>query len=134
LRDVGTITETDDGRFKVTLGPNIETIDPQHGHDIGQELAADLRRMLSAAGITPESLSTRVQDSTSGHPDSPTSCCTSVASRAPPLALGRGRGVSALRLGGSHLVHDRRPRRTIGPEHLGAAVGQAIRTHMGTCA
>ena len=70
---MGTITETDDGRFKVTLGPNIETIDPQHGHDIGQELAADLRRMLSAAGITPESLSTRVQDSTSGHPDSPTS-------------------------------------------------------------
>ncbi len=53
LRSVGTVTEEHDGRFKVTLGPETETLDAPRHDDIGEQQVVDLRRMLKAAGIVP---------------------------------------------------------------------------------
>ena len=55
LRSVATVTEEPGGRYKVTLGPETETFDAPRHHDVGEQQVVDLRRMLKAAGITPES-------------------------------------------------------------------------------
>jgi hypothetical protein len=38
----------------VTLGPETEVFDPPRGKDIDQQMAVDLRRMLSNAGYAPD--------------------------------------------------------------------------------
>jgi hypothetical protein len=53
LQSVATVTEPHDGRFKVTLGDETETLDAPRGHDIDEQMVVDLRRMLKGAGITP---------------------------------------------------------------------------------
>jgi hypothetical protein len=55
LRSVADVTEGHDSRFKVTLGPESETLDAPRGPDIDEQMVIDLRRMLKGAGITPES-------------------------------------------------------------------------------
>jgi hypothetical protein len=52
LEAVGT-TEELNGRFKVTLGPEIEVLQPPRGKDIDQQMIVDLRRMLTNAGLAP---------------------------------------------------------------------------------
>jgi hypothetical protein len=52
LEAVGTVKEEHDGHYKVTLGPETETIQPRQG-DLDTQMIVDLRRMLKAAGITP---------------------------------------------------------------------------------
>lgn len=55
LRSVADVAEGHDGRLKVTLGPESETLDAPRGSDIDEQMVIDLRRMLKGAGITPES-------------------------------------------------------------------------------
>jgi hypothetical protein len=57
LRGVATVTEEHDGRFKVVLGSETETFDaPRHHNDIDVQQVVDLRRMLTSAGITPQTI------------------------------------------------------------------------------
>jgi hypothetical protein len=53
LQSVAQMSEVHDGRFKVTLGTETETLDAPSGHDIDEQMVVDLRRMLKGAGITP---------------------------------------------------------------------------------
>jgi len=55
LENVATVTEERDGRYKVALGSEKETFDIPRHHDISEQQVVDLRRMLKAVGITPES-------------------------------------------------------------------------------
>ena len=55
LRSVATVHEEHDGRFRVTLGSETETLDAPSGHDIDTQMVVDLRRMLQGAGIGPGS-------------------------------------------------------------------------------
>ena len=54
LQSVAEITEGRDGRYKVTLGSETETLDAPRGHDIDEQMVIDVRRMLRGAGITPD--------------------------------------------------------------------------------
>jgi hypothetical protein len=54
LRSVAEVTEGHDGRFKVTLGTEAETLDAPRGSDVNEQMVIDLRRMLRGAGIGPE--------------------------------------------------------------------------------
>jgi hypothetical protein len=53
LESVATVVTERDGRVKVTLGSETETLDPPRHHDIGEQMVVDLRRMLKGAGIGP---------------------------------------------------------------------------------
>jgi hypothetical protein len=55
LEGVADVTEKHDGKFKVKLGPETETLEAPKGSDIDEQMVIDLRRMLKGAGITPES-------------------------------------------------------------------------------
>ena len=55
LASVADVSEEHDGRLKVTLGGETETFDVASGHDVDAQMVVDLRRMLSAGGITPSS-------------------------------------------------------------------------------
>ena len=52
LESVGQVSEGHDGRYKVTLGPETETLEKPSGHDVNEQMVIDLRRMLKGAGIT----------------------------------------------------------------------------------
>jgi hypothetical protein len=54
LNSVAEVTEGHDRRYKVTLGPETETLDAPPGHDVDEQMVIDLRRMLKGAGITSE--------------------------------------------------------------------------------
>ena len=51
LGSVGEVTEVHDGRFRVTVGDETETLDRPSGHDIDEQMVVDLRRMLKGVGI-----------------------------------------------------------------------------------
>lgn len=53
LEAVGTVTEEHNGKFKVTVGPETEVLDPPRDKDVDQQLIVDLRRMLTNAGLAP---------------------------------------------------------------------------------
>jgi len=55
LRHVAEVQEGHDGRYKVTLGTETETLDAPTGHDVNEQMVIDLRRMLKGAGIAPGS-------------------------------------------------------------------------------
>ena len=55
LESVAAVSEEHDGRYTVTLGSETQTFDAPRHHDIDEQQVIDLRRMLSGAGITPES-------------------------------------------------------------------------------
>jgi hypothetical protein len=50
LEAVGSVTESHDGRYVVTLGTETETIDRPRSKDVDTELIVDLRRLLRNAG------------------------------------------------------------------------------------
>jgi len=54
LEAVGTVHEEHNGKFKVTLGSEIETIERPRGKDVDKQMVVDLRRMLTGAGLSPE--------------------------------------------------------------------------------
>ena len=53
LRNVAEVTEEHDGRFKVTIGGETETLDAPSKHSLNEQMVVDLRRMLKGAGISP---------------------------------------------------------------------------------
>jgi hypothetical protein len=56
LSQIGTITEEANHRFTVTVGDETEVFDRPKGDDLDTQQVVDLRRMLRAVGITPETL------------------------------------------------------------------------------
>jgi hypothetical protein len=54
LEAVGTVEEEHNGKFKVTLGSETETMDRPHGKDVDTQMIVDLRRMLTGAGVSPD--------------------------------------------------------------------------------
>ncbi|MDP9189855.1 MAG: type II toxin-antitoxin system HicA family toxin [Actinomycetota bacterium] len=61
LEAVGAVTEERNGKYKVQIGPETEVIHKPRGKDVDKELIADLRRMLTQAGLNPDG-SEAVQD------------------------------------------------------------------------
>jgi hypothetical protein len=57
LDAVATVTEEHNGKLRVSLGGEIEVLVPPHGKDVDTQMLVDLRRMLTSAGITPETTS-----------------------------------------------------------------------------
>jgi hypothetical protein len=54
LEAVGDVTEEDNGKLTVTLGDETEVFDPPREKDVDKQMIVDLRRMLTAAGLTSE--------------------------------------------------------------------------------
>jgi hypothetical protein len=59
LEAIGEVTEEHNGKFKVAVGGETETLHRPSGKDVGEQMVVDLRRMLGAAGITAEGLRER---------------------------------------------------------------------------
>jgi hypothetical protein len=59
LEAIGEVSEEDNGKVKVSVGGETETLRRPSGKDIGEQMVVDLRRMLGAAGITAEGLRER---------------------------------------------------------------------------
>jgi hypothetical protein len=57
LDAVATVTEEHNGKLRVSLGGEIEVLVPPHGKDVDTQMLVDLRRMVTSAGITPETTS-----------------------------------------------------------------------------
>jgi hypothetical protein len=51
LEAVGTATEEENGKLRVTLGGETEVLQPPQGKDIDEQTIVDLRRMLTRAGL-----------------------------------------------------------------------------------
>ncbi len=51
LEAVGSVTEEHNGKVKVTLGPETETLQPPRDKDVDKQMIVDLRRMLTNAGL-----------------------------------------------------------------------------------
>ena len=56
LAELDAIAEEANGRFIVTLGGESEVFDRSRGKDLDVQQVVDLRRMLIAAGVTPDTL------------------------------------------------------------------------------
>jgi hypothetical protein len=54
LEAVGSVDQTHDGKFVVTVGAETETFDRPRSKDIDTGQVVDLRRMLSNAGYGPD--------------------------------------------------------------------------------
>jgi hypothetical protein len=54
LGQVGSISESHDGKWVATVGSETETFEKPKHKDIGTQMVVDLRRMLSGAGYGPE--------------------------------------------------------------------------------
>jgi hypothetical protein len=59
LEAIGEVTEEHNGKFKVAVGGEIETLHRPSGKDVDEQMVVDLRRMLGAAGITADGLRER---------------------------------------------------------------------------
>jgi hypothetical protein len=64
LEATGEVTEEHNGKFKVSVGGETETLKRPSGKDVSEQMVVDLRRMLGAAGITAEGLRGRQDLST----------------------------------------------------------------------
>lgn len=54
--EIGSITEGANGRYTVTIGDETQIFDRPRGKDLDVQQIVDLRKMLTASGITLESL------------------------------------------------------------------------------
>jgi hypothetical protein len=54
LEAVGTVEEEHNGKFKVTLGAETETLARPREKDVDRQMVVDLRRMLTGAGFSPD--------------------------------------------------------------------------------
>jgi hypothetical protein len=59
LEAIGEVTEEHNGKFKVSVGGETETLHRPSGKDLDEQQVIDLRRMLGSAGITAEGLRER---------------------------------------------------------------------------
>ena len=53
LETVGSVTQEHNGKLKVTVGSETETLSPPHGKDVSTRTLVDLRRMLTEGGYGP---------------------------------------------------------------------------------
>jgi hypothetical protein len=53
LEAVGTVVDEPNGKVRVTVGPDSETLTRPRHKDVDDELLALLRRMLTSAGLRP---------------------------------------------------------------------------------
>lgn len=53
LETIGSVTQEHNGKLKVTLGPETETLTAPHGKDVDTQTMVDVRRMLKQAGFAP---------------------------------------------------------------------------------
>ena len=56
IAEIGSITEASNGRFTVTIGEETQVFDRPRGKDLDTQQIVDLRKMLKAVGITPETI------------------------------------------------------------------------------
>ncbi|MGP0029261.1 MAG: hypothetical protein ACLPVF_02010 [Acidimicrobiales bacterium] len=54
LEAVGSVRETHNGHYLVTIGAETETFEPPRHKDVDAQQVVDLRRMLRRAGLGPE--------------------------------------------------------------------------------
>ena len=54
LETVGTVEEEHNGKFKVKVGDEAETLDRPHDKDVDRQMIVDLRRMLTGAGFSAD--------------------------------------------------------------------------------
>ena len=59
LEAIGEVKEEHNGKFKVSVGGETETLRRPSGKDVDEQMVVDLRRMLAAAGLTAEGLRER---------------------------------------------------------------------------
>jgi len=59
LEAIGEVRDEHNGKFKVAVGGETETLHRPNGKDVSEQMVVDLRRMLGAAGITAEGLRER---------------------------------------------------------------------------
>jgi hypothetical protein len=52
LEAIGEVIEEHNGKLKVSVGGETETLQRPRGKDVSEQMVVDLRRMLGAAGIT----------------------------------------------------------------------------------
>jgi hypothetical protein len=69
LETVGSVTHEHNGKLRVTLGPETETLPAPHGKDVDVQILVDLRRMLKQAGFAPGDAPVIVDQSTRDHGD-----------------------------------------------------------------
>jgi hypothetical protein len=69
LEAIGTVTHEHNGKLRVTLGPETETLSEPHGKDIDVQTAVDVRRMLEQAGFAPEGSQAIADQRTRDHGD-----------------------------------------------------------------
>jgi hypothetical protein len=53
LEAIGATSREDNGKLRVTIGPETEVFHPPAGKDIDEQMLVDLRRMLRNAGFAP---------------------------------------------------------------------------------
>ncbi len=54
LETIGSVTQEHNGKLRVTLGPETETLQTPHGKDVDTQTVVDVRRMLKQAGFAPD--------------------------------------------------------------------------------
>ena len=69
LEAVGTVTYEHNGKLKVSLGPETETLRAPHGKDIDVQTVVDLRRMLKQAGLAPDGSQASPDETSRDHGD-----------------------------------------------------------------
>ena len=69
LEAVGTVTEEHNGKLKVAVGPETETLPAPRGKDVDVQVLVDLRRMLRQAGLAPGGPPAAADERTRDHGD-----------------------------------------------------------------
>jgi hypothetical protein len=69
LETVGTVTTEHNGKVKVTVGPETETLPAPHGKDVDVQVLVDLRRMLTQAGFGPGGSPAAIDERSRDHGD-----------------------------------------------------------------
>jgi hypothetical protein len=69
LEAVGDVTHEHNGKLRVTLGPETETLSVPHGKDVDAQTVVDVRRMLEQAGFGPDGSPAIADQSTRDHGD-----------------------------------------------------------------
>jgi hypothetical protein len=70
LETVGSVTQERNGKLKVTVGPETETLSVPRGKDVDVQLVVDLRRMLTQAGFGPGGAAAAPDERSRDHGDS----------------------------------------------------------------
>jgi hypothetical protein len=69
LEAIGSVTHEHNGKLRVTVGPETETLPAPHGKDVDVQIVVDVRRMLKQAGFASDNSSAIADQSTRDHGD-----------------------------------------------------------------